>query len=110
MRLSAWVSFLSAFLVVFIGVTTAPAHAAATGTISGAVVSANGGPIEAAVVTLISSTGSVKTTTAKDGSFSFTGLGAGSYVVRAAAKEDQTASSLPLPLADGPPSRTSLCR
>ncbi|MBV8164170.1 MAG: hypothetical protein JOZ91_07875, partial [Candidatus Eremiobacteraeota bacterium] len=55
MRSSAWLSFLSAFLVVFIGVTTAPAHAAATGTISGAVVSANGGPIEAAVVTLISS-------------------------------------------------------
>jgi outer membrane receptor protein involved in Fe transport len=80
----------------------APASAAANGTVSGVVVDAtNGGLISGATVELLGSSAAFKTHSAKDGSFSFTGLVAGTYIVRASAKEYLTASSSQLGLGDG---------
>jgi|GEM_PF-1700853 len=87
---------------VFLAVGTSAVLAAATGSIAGTVVSANNNaPVAAAKVDLSGPGGPFHTQTAKDGSFAFTSLGAGSYVLRIAASLFQTTQSAPLPLADG---------
>jgi outer membrane receptor protein involved in Fe transport len=96
-------SFLCiATLIAALGMTVQTVDAAGTGSIGGTVVStANNGPIQGAKVDLSGPGGPFRTQTAKDGSFSFTGLGAGDYVLHVAATLYQTAESAKLALADG---------
>jgi len=96
-----WLVALFVFIIAIISSGTTPAAADAGASITGVVASANGGVIQGATVELIGPSGSSKTTSGKDGSFSFTGLPAGTYVLRAGAKLYQTASSPPLVLGAG---------
>ncbi len=100
-RLVCFLTFLTC-LVAALNSTPLSAFAAGTGSITGSVVSANNGsPVQGAKVDLAGGGGAFTTSSAKDGSFSFTGLQPATYVVHVAAKLFQNTESVPLPLADG---------
>lgn len=103
MQLLRLAYFLGALACFVAAMVLLPVNAlAATGSITGTVVSANtGSPIQGAKVDLVSSGGTQSTNSAKDGSFSFTGLGAATYVIKASAKLFQLTESAPIPLAEG---------
>lgn len=104
MHLRRLAYFFTFFACLVGSLNAAPAQvlAAGTGSVSGSVVSANNNsPVQGAKVDLTGPGGPFTTSSAKDGSFSFTELGAGQYVLRVSAKLFQTTESVPLPLADG---------
>lgn len=91
-----------ACLVGALNSTPSSAWAAGTGSITGTVVSGNNGsPVQGAKVDLVGTAETFTTASAKDGSFSFTSLAAGTFYLRVTAKLFQTTESAPLPLADG---------